>query len=130
MFQNYYLNKYSVKFNGYGGKLPPAPMNTYTRLRRFIVTTNPATDAGNDNPSYPPITSVVDGTLSTCDALLQCANLAVNDPDSYWSFDLHYKKSTAQWICIQYFDPGQTAADFTVTDTDIGAAYGYGSVNN
>ena len=77
--------------------------------------------------SYPPITTNLDGTLSPCAAIQQCATLSGYDPGYYWDFDLHFQKSASQWVCVQYFERRYAANDgaFTVSDNDVGAAYGY-----
>lgn len=92
----------------------------------LTVQTNPATDGGNTQPaSFPPITTTLDGSLYTCDAVSQCAALALSRSNQYYSFDLHFDRSVTSWICVQYYDPGQTAADFTVVNPNVGEAYGY-----
>lgn len=119
---------YTVFFSGSGGK----DVNTSgTDLVLIIlsVTTSPATSSANDGgATYPVYTNNLAGTLSSCDAISQCATLAYNDPPSspinYYSFDVHYQISPPAWVCIQYYDLGQTS-DFSVQNANVGQAYGY-----
>lgn len=43
----------------------------------------------------------------------------------HYSFDLHYRRSTGRWECVQYFDSNHDHTQFHVVDDDVSAAYGY-----
>jgi hypothetical protein len=43
--------------------------------------TDPATDSGNDDAAARPTTIILDGSLTTCDAITQCDSSAESDPN-------------------------------------------------
>ena len=88
---------------------------------------SPTNPANSDPVAYPPITSILSGSLSACDAVRQCAQLTRNDPNVYYSFDLHFRISTGNWECVQYYDNNLDSSYFSVVDPDVRDAYGYGA---
>ncbi|KAF2722974.1 hypothetical protein K431DRAFT_283482 [Polychaeton citri CBS 116435] len=80
---------------------------------------------GNDNTGFPPLVNYFPASTSTCDAVTQCASISYADPYVYWSFDLHFRTSTNQWECVQFFDNSQDPGYFNVADPDVSVAYGY-----
>ncbi|KAK5725387.1 hypothetical protein LTR15_003573 [Elasticomyces elasticus] len=80
---------------------------------------------GNTITSRPPVTAYFDGSLAACDAINQCAGAAANGLEVYYSFDLHYRISTAQYECVQYYDGNTDTAAFNVVDPDVDVTYGY-----
>lgn len=80
----------------------------------------------------PAITSTISGDLSVCDALQECATrgttaAGVNNLGAgYYSIDLHWQISTAQWICVEYYQKScEPVSGFVVADNDVGNVYGY-----
>ncbi|KAK4955254.1 hypothetical protein LTR10_007449 [Elasticomyces elasticus] len=73
----------------------------------------------------PPVTAYFDGSLAACDAISQCAGVAANGLEVYYSFDLHYRISTAQYECVQYYDGNTDTAAFNVVDPDVDVTYRY-----
>jgi len=80
---------------------------------------------GNDDPSqYPPVTTTIAGTSDTCAVIQECANIAGNDNNVYYSFDVHFLESAQIWQCVQFYDPAQSGY-FNVANSDVELAYGY-----
>lgn len=57
-----------------------------------------------------------------CDAANTCTQSTRDF--GYLSFDLHFLTSSSQWACVQYRGYSNST-DFSVQDSDVGAAYGY-----
>lgn len=102
-----------IKVNGYR-------YENYYAGYGFVENLN---NPGNDNGR--PLLALLDGSLSTCEASQQCATTAYNQPGQYWSYDLHFRKSTKVWECAQYWDQTYDGKYFNVADSDVGEAYGY-----
>lgn len=86
----------------------------------LLVTANPnsltAVVGGN------VITTTLAAGLDACTAIAQCATLTANDAGVYESFDVYFLNG--RYVCAQY--PAiLTPADFTVTNANVGASYGY-----
>ena len=80
---------------------------------------------GNDPPNFPSITNQLNSSLSACAAVRECAQLCFHDEGIFYSFDLHFRRSTQLWECVQYFNWNEDAGYFNVTDSDVLVGYGY-----
>lgn len=81
-----------------------------------------------DNPSNTngnPFTVTYPCTLPVCEALQRCLNDAVGRPWEYASVDLHFRKSSQQWECVEYSGYESGEGDFNVKDDDVVVGYGY-----
>ncbi|KAI9738382.1 MAG: hypothetical protein M1834_008885 [Cirrosporium novae-zelandiae] len=77
------------------------------------------------NSGEPPRTNNLPGNLNACDAIQACADLALNDPYTYYHFDLHFLTSQSEWVCVQYFNVNEDAGYFDVVNEDVREGYGY-----
>jgi hypothetical protein len=106
------------------------PISTQTANTRILdksVPTSPDYPCGNSDPaSHPPIATILDSNLSTCDAIAACAQLAYADNDIYASFNLRFLITEYQWLCFQNWDHYYNGAQcFTTADPNVGESYGY-----
>ena len=94
----------------------------YTRYYYGCGTTESFNNPGNKNP---PVTTLLDGSLGSCDAIAKCANTARNLGAGYLSFDVHFRISTGKWECTKFFGLNDQASYFSVVDADVRDGYGY-----
>ena len=106
-------------------------------------TEDPSSPVNVNAATFPPIRLYMAGSVSLCDAASQCGSAALNQefnttsPPSarvnYFSIDLHYLSSQAQWECVQYqgnygtygYGGGGDGTYFNVSNPDVSAGYGY-----
>ena len=105
-----------------------------TSTDTLTARTNPLTFSGTHLSStrgatHPPLTTIISGDETACDAIQQCSNIACHDPDAYFAIDLHFSISNNDWVCVQYLAAGFTAGnanDYTaITDSDVSWVFGY-----
>lgn len=94
----------------------------YTRYYYGCGHTESFSNPGNTNP---PVTTLLDGSLRSCDAIAKCADVARGQGAGYLSFDVHYRVSSGKWECVQFFGPNDEASYFSVEDGDVRDSYGY-----
>lgn len=106
---------------------PMSTQNANTQILDENVPTSPDYPCGNSDPTNrPPIATILDSNLSTCDAITTCAQLTYGDTDIYASFNLRFLIAEHQWLCFQNYDHYYIGAQcFTTADSDVGESYGY-----
>jgi hypothetical protein len=71
--------------------------------------------------------SYLPGTLTDCEAVSACGDTTqITYSDQVW--DVHFLIKEQQWECFSYFyelASYEGDRDFTVVDSNVGAAYGY-----
>jgi len=80
-----------------------------------------------DNPAADGVTPDVTtfpGTLNDCDAITSCINYGFLSANNDYTYDIHYLISEGVWSCTGYYQ-GSSSNYFTISDSDVGAAYGY-----
>ena len=54
-----------------------------------------------------------------------CTDSSYGDREGYYSFNLYYAYSAAQWTCKSYFNANLNSTYFDVPDDDAEVSYGY-----
>jgi hypothetical protein len=83
------------------------------------TSTNPAVG----DPNYITESINLPGTLSVCQAKMECVRFAYESVSFYYSVDLHWVISTQSWTCVGFFY-SSIATAWTVADPDVGDSYG------
>ena len=97
----------------------------YTQYFFGYGTTENVNNPGNDQPGFPPLTTMIAGSVPDCSAIAACAEYAAEGTNIYYSFDLHFLDEEEEWQCVAYYDQNSDPAEFDVPNTDVGRVYGY-----
>lgn len=96
----------------------------YKNVFSGILLSDPATYKGNNYFDSPPVYIALSNSYSACAAATVCADKSWTYLGSYYSFDLHFFKTSCQWECVSYWNQG-SSADFKIVSSDALVAYGY-----
>lgn len=109
----------------------PGGTNAYPYIfyARAIGLTETPYNPGNDNSNYGPVSTTLSGNYTTdCSAIQACAQQAIMQSYTYYSFDVHHLTSANAWTCVMYYDPNWQKGNqnfFNVSNSDVSVAYGY-----